>query len=280
MTVFCRACACAPSAPQRPSGPQEGRQTHGGALLELDEQACNSFVAVRIVSSSGKSIGKTASDLPPEPALTHRVLRGPCVVLPDATGAGTGARPGRRPRRPIASSTIGAAVAQLRSSFGRFGRRSGSLGCHCAVVARYYDRHLAVAGVADNSREIVDAARPEAASDSCWNRWHAKEETPPVRKREVPRRPPLPRVHHSGCMPPASGPILFDRLRHAGLDRSHPRSPCPRDRRTEPSSLIAPRQPDGAKVSGRRQWSPSRTGPNAAFACSSTTPSQGVATTT
>src|SRR5918993_1156840 len=133
---------------------------------------------MRMVVSSGKSIGKRWAICSGLQALAHRrSCRWPCRRPFQATaGPGMGAAPGATTTPANLSSTEVRKVA-LRASFVGFGRQADRSACHWAVVARYSRPPLRVAALRRSSREIVEADRPSRRPISCmewpWTRRSA-----------------------------------------------------------------------------------------------------------
>src|SRR6478672_424138 len=123
---------------------------------------------IRIVSSSGKSIGKRGAICSGLHALAHRrFCRWPSRrFFQDTAGPVTGMPLGATTMPANLSSTYVRKVA-LRASLAGLGRRADRSACHWAVVARYSSPPLRVAALRRNSREIVEADRPSRRPISC-----------------------------------------------------------------------------------------------------------------
>src|SRR5205085_10611461 len=114
---------------------------------------------MRIVLSSGKSIGKRRAICSGLQALAHRrSLRGPCRRPFHGTAEqGTGAPVGATTPPASLSSTYVRKVA-LSASLVGLGRRADRSACHWAVIARYPNPPPRVAALRRSSRETVEAA--------------------------------------------------------------------------------------------------------------------------
>src|SRR6476659_7026877 len=123
---------------------------------------------IRIVSSSGKSIGKRRAICSGLHALAHRrFCRWPSRrFFQDTAGPVTGMPLGATTMPANLSSTYVRKVA-LSASLVGLGRRADRSACHWAVVARYSSPPLRVAALRRNSREIVEADRPSRRPISC-----------------------------------------------------------------------------------------------------------------
>src|SRR3954465_3622425 len=113
---------------------------------------------MRIVLSSGKSIGKRRAICSGLQALAHRrSLRGPCRrPFHGTTGPGTEAPLGATTTPASLSSTQVRRVL-LCACLVCLARDAGRFACHCAVAARYSNPPLLVAALRRSSREIVEA---------------------------------------------------------------------------------------------------------------------------
>src|SRR5829696_7691243 len=133
---------------------------------------------MRIVLSSGKSIGKRRAICSGLQARAHRrSCLWPCRrPFQDTAGPGMGSPLAATTTPANLSSTYVRKVA-LRASFVDFGRRADRSACHWAVVARYSSPPLRVAALRRSSREIVEADRPSRPPISCmewpWTRRSA-----------------------------------------------------------------------------------------------------------
>src|SRR5215216_3056323 len=123
---------------------------------------------MRIVLSSGKSIGKRRAICSGLQALAHRrSCLWPCRrPFQDTAGPGMGS--------PLAATTTPANLSStyvrkgaLSANFVGFGRRADRSACQWAVVARYSSPPLRVAALRRSSREIVEADRPSRRPISC-----------------------------------------------------------------------------------------------------------------
>src|SRR6476661_4847251 len=123
---------------------------------------------IRIVSSSGKSIGKRRAICSGLHALAHRrFCRWPSRrFFQDTAGPVTGMPLGATTMPANLSSTYVRKVA-LRASLAGLGRRADRSACHWAVVARYSSPPLRVAALRRSSREIVEADRPSRRATAC-----------------------------------------------------------------------------------------------------------------
>src|SRR5258707_14160904 len=199
---------------------------------------------IRIVSSSGKSIGKRRAICSGLHALAHRrFCRWPSRrFFQDTAGPVTGMPLGATTMPANLSSTYVRKVA-LRASLAGFGRRADRSACHWAVVARYSRPPLRVAALRRKLSGDRRRCPPELASDFLHGgALRAKErDLLALCKREISagerlRRSCKHRWWHAACLPE---PSCSDSLRHTGSDRSNLTRHAGRDGCPEPSPLIS-----------------------------------------
>src|SRR6478752_1486542 len=162
---------------------------------------------IRIVSSSGKSIGKRRAICSGLHALAHRrFCRWPSRrFFQDTAGPVTGMPLGATTMPANLSSTYVRKVA-LSASLVGLGRRADRSACHWAVVARYSSPPLRVAALRRNSREIVEADRPSRRPISCMEwpcTWRSAISSRSTNERYRPESGFAEGLNIAGGMPPA-----------------------------------------------------------------------------